>query len=139
MSSGKQPQVSMNLNIALPFLTFLFSYRPVNTVDKPILIPAGLVNEPAAANVPCYCWKRGSSTFPSNVQIPHRRSPLPSSLPLSGSHSRSFKCLSPAKQPIQGVPPPLPMAPLDFCRVESARRRHTWSSQREGCLLQVGG
>lgn len=67
-----------NLSIAFPFLIFLFSYNPVNTVDKPILTPAGLVNEPAVANVLRYCWKPGSSTLPTSVQIPHRRVPLPS-------------------------------------------------------------
>lgn len=70
--------MNLNLSIALPFLIFLFSYSPVNTVDKPILTPAGLVNEPAVANVPCYCWKPGSSTLPTNVQIPHRKVSLPS-------------------------------------------------------------
>lgn len=61
-----------------PFLTFLSSVRPVNTVDKAIVIPAGLVNEPARANGPCDCLKPGSSTLPTSLQMPSRKIPLPS-------------------------------------------------------------
>lgn len=126
-------------------------------MDKPVLVPAALVNETAVANAPCYCWEPGSSSSPPTRKYHTERPPSPSLTapprppPFSQGCSRG-QCLQ-LGLPVPGVllgrlypayhapqspshPRPLPIPLPDFARIgaEAAHRE----SQGGGCPPEEG-